>query len=388
MTSCRSVRSPGRWARVDGTARSSARPIAAVGRGREIRGDDVPEYASPRFHGPRRVLVAGGTVVDATGERRGDVLVVNDRIARGRRGDRGAAWHRRPRGVGLRRRAGAGRPPHPSARAGARGGRDGGDRGTGRRPRRLHRRGGHAQHRAAARLGRGRCATSRPGRGACAEVAVAGAITVGRAGERAGADGRDGRARGAPLHRRRRRGADGRRSCAGPSAVRAGLGVVLGRALRGRAPGRRGVDARGGLVAAGSASRASRPRPRRSWWPATSRSSGRPARRMHFLHLSTAGSVDLVRRARAEGVPVTAEVDPPPLHPDRRAARRLRPGVQGQPAAAHRGRRRRAAKGGLADGTIDAIATDHAPHAPERRTCPFDQAPPGMLGLETALAVA
>ena len=43
---------------------------------------------------------------------------------------------------------------------------------------------------------------------------------------------------------------------------------------------------------------------------------------------------------------------------------------------------------GLADGTIDAIATDHAPHAPEAKEQPFDQAPPGMLGLETALALA
>ena len=45
-------------------------------------------------------------------------------------------------------------------------------------------------------------------------------------------------------------------------------------------------------------------------------------------------------------------------------------------------------KAGLADGTIDAIATDHAPHAPEAKELPFDQAPPGMLGLETALALA
>ncbi len=47
-----------------------------------------------------------------------------------------------------------------------------------------------------------------------------------------------------------------------------------------------------------------------------------------------------------------------------------------------------AVKAGLADGTIDAIATDHAPHAPELKDLPFDQAPPGMLGLETALPLA
>ena len=47
-----------------------------------------------------------------------------------------------------------------------------------------------------------------------------------------------------------------------------------------------------------------------------------------------------------------------------------------------------AVKAGLADGTVDAIATDHAPHAPEDKERPFDHAPPGMLGLETALALA
>jgi dihydroorotase len=47
-----------------------------------------------------------------------------------------------------------------------------------------------------------------------------------------------------------------------------------------------------------------------------------------------------------------------------------------------------AVKAGLGDGTIDAIATDHAPHAPEAKDLPFDQAPPGMLGLQTALALA
>jgi dihydroorotase len=47
-----------------------------------------------------------------------------------------------------------------------------------------------------------------------------------------------------------------------------------------------------------------------------------------------------------------------------------------------------AVKRGLADGTIDAIATDHAPHPPEAKEMPLDQAPPGMIGLETALALA
>ncbi|MBJ31333.1 MAG: dihydroorotase [Acidimicrobiaceae bacterium] len=107
---------------------------------------------------------------------------------------------------------------------------------------------------------------------------------------------------------------------------------------------------------------------------------------MHFQHLSTASSVAMVRGAKAAGLPVTAEAtthhftltdaacasyDPvfkvhPPLRTETDVA---------------------AVKEGLADGTIDAVATDHAPHAPHAKERPFDQAPPGMLGLETAFAL-
>ncbi len=62
---------------------------------------------------------------------------------------------------------------------------------------------------------------------------------------------------------------------------------------------------------------------------------------VHFLHLSTAGSVDLVRRAKAEGLPVTAEAAPHHMLLTHAAGRRVRPGLQGQPAAAHRRGRRR-----------------------------------------------
>ncbi|MGE0880074.1 MAG: dihydroorotase [Acidimicrobiia bacterium] len=109
--------------------------------------------------------------------------------------------------------------------------------------------------------------------------------------------------------------------------------------------------------------------------------------KVHFQHLSTARSVEMVRHARAAGLPVSAEATPhhftlthaecasydpvfkvnPPLRTDDDVA---------------------AVKAGLADDAIDAIATDHAPHAPETKELPFDQAPPGMLGLETALALA
>ncbi|HVX21788.1 MAG TPA: dihydroorotase [Acidimicrobiales bacterium] len=108
---------------------------------------------------------------------------------------------------------------------------------------------------------------------------------------------------------------------------------------------------------------------------------------VHFLHLSTAGAVHLVRQARADGLPVTAEAAPHHiLLTDALVAGydpvfRVNPPLRTDDDVA-------AVKAGLVDGTIDAVATDHAPHAPEMKDRPFDQAPPGMLGLETALAIA
>ena len=101
--------------------------------------------------------------------------------------------------------------------------------------------------------------------------------------------------------------------------------------------------------------------------------------RMHFLHLSTAGSVAMVAAARAGGPADHRRGGPAPLHADRRVLRRLRRDLQGPPAAANRGRRRgdQAWPGRRA---IDAIATDHAPHAPEEKERPFDQAPAGDAG--------
>ncbi len=108
---------------------------------------------------------------------------------------------------------------------------------------------------------------------------------------------------------------------------------------------------------------------------------------MHFLHLSTAKSVELVRAAKADGLPVTAEATPHHFSlTDERletydAMYKVNPPLRtGDDIAAIRA--------GLADGTIDAIATDHAPHTPESKERPLDQAPPGMLGLETALGVS
>jgi dihydroorotase len=108
---------------------------------------------------------------------------------------------------------------------------------------------------------------------------------------------------------------------------------------------------------------------------------------VHILHLSTAGSVELVRRAKADGLPVTAEATPhhisltDELLAGYSAIYKVNPPLRTMADV-------EAVRAGLADGTIDAIATDHAPHAPETKERPLDQAPPGMLGLETALGVS
>lgn len=108
--------------------------------------------------------------------------------------------------------------------------------------------------------------------------------------------------------------------------------------------------------------------------------------RMHFLHLSTARSVDLVRGAKAEGLPVTAEVTPHHLSLTHELLSGFDPLFKVNPPLRQMSDIA-ALKAGVADGTIDAIATDHAPHARRDKELPLDQAPPGMLGLETALGV-
>lgn len=108
--------------------------------------------------------------------------------------------------------------------------------------------------------------------------------------------------------------------------------------------------------------------------------------KMHFLHLSTAGSVDLVRAAKAEGLPVTAEVTPHHLALQDELLRGFDPVFKVNPPL-RTAQDIEALKTGIADGTIDAVATDHAPHAGHTKEQPLDAAPPGMLGLETALGV-
>jgi dihydroorotase len=107
---------------------------------------------------------------------------------------------------------------------------------------------------------------------------------------------------------------------------------------------------------------------------------------VHFLHCSAAGTVDLVRAAKARGLPITAEVAPHHFALTDACCEGFDPMFKVHPPL------RTAAdvdaiRAGLVDGTIDAIATDHAPHTPEAKERPFEEAPPGMLGLETALAV-
>jgi dihydroorotase len=109
--------------------------------------------------------------------------------------------------------------------------------------------------------------------------------------------------------------------------------------------------------------------------------------RIHFLHLSTAASVDLVRQAKAEGLAVTAEAAPHHFTLTDGCAAGYDPVFKVNPPLRPQSDVD-AVKTGLADGTIDAIATDHAPHAPELKDLPFDQAPPGMLGLQTAVSLA
>jgi dihydroorotase len=109
--------------------------------------------------------------------------------------------------------------------------------------------------------------------------------------------------------------------------------------------------------------------------------------RVHFLHLSTAGSVDLVRRAKAEGLPVTAEAAPHHMLLTHAAVAGYDPVFKVNPPL-RTDEDVAAVVAGLCDGTIDAVATDHAPHAPEAKDVTFDQAPPGMLGLQTALPIA
>ena len=107
---------------------------------------------------------------------------------------------------------------------------------------------------------------------------------------------------------------------------------------------------------------------------------------VHIAHLSTAGAVRLVRDAKARGVRVTAEVTPHHLVLTEEAVRAFDPNTKMNPPLRTK-RDTDAVLEALLDGTIDCIATDHAPHAVSEKEGEFDQAPFGIVGLETAVAV-
>ena len=108
--------------------------------------------------------------------------------------------------------------------------------------------------------------------------------------------------------------------------------------------------------------------------------------RVHICHLSTRGSVDIVRWAKDRGIDVTAEVTPHHLILTEELARTYDPRYKVNPPL-RTADDVEAVRAGLADGTIDAVATDHAPHAREDKDCEWAAGAFGMLGLETAFSV-
>jgi dihydroorotase len=223
------------------------------------------------------------------------------------------------------------------------------------------------------------------GRGALCDVRVAGAITIGREGEKL-APLAEMAALGVQLFTDDGRGVQDARLMRRALEYASDLDVVLAQHCEDEAIAQGGVMHEGEwssrLGLPGQPAEAEELMVRRDL--ALARLAGA---RIHFQHLSTARAVELVRAARAAGIAVTAEAtthhftlthascagyDPVfKVHPPLRTAADI-VGI----------------RAGLADGTVDAIATDHAPHAPHLKELPFDQAPPGMLGLETALALA
>ena len=109
--------------------------------------------------------------------------------------------------------------------------------------------------------------------------------------------------------------------------------------------------------------------------------------RLHICHVSTAGSVEIIRWAKERGINVTAEVTPHHLLLTDELAESFDPIYKVNPPLRSQ-RDVEALREGLADGTIDIIATDHAPHPREAKECEWSAAAFGMLGLETAFSIA
>ncbi len=107
---------------------------------------------------------------------------------------------------------------------------------------------------------------------------------------------------------------------------------------------------------------------------------------MHVCHISTKEAVSLVRQAKAEGLNVTAEVTPHHISLTDDALEGYDPDFKMCPPLRSEADRKAMIEG-LQDGTIDAIATDHAPHTPDEKALALDEAPNGVVGLETAVGV-
>jgi dihydroorotase len=108
---------------------------------------------------------------------------------------------------------------------------------------------------------------------------------------------------------------------------------------------------------------------------------------VHIAHVSTAGAVEIIRKAKAAGVHVTAETCPQyfwfteDLLPEKGTLARVNPPLRTE-------RDRQAVLAAVADGTLDCIVTDHAPHSAAEKAKPLTEAPSGMIGLETSLAAS
>ncbi len=343
------------------------------------------DRGGPATGAPPTVVIRGGLLIDQAGERRADLLCVDGRVAAV--GDEVDA----PRGALVLEAGGCvvapglvdlhthlrepGREESESIETGTRAASLGGYTAVVAMPNTEPALDSAEAVRSVAEL-------SEP---ATAEVAVAGAITVGRAGERL-APMAEMAALGVHLFTDDGDGVQSSGLMRRALDYAAGLGVTLAQHCEDRSLAGGGAMHEGAwssrLGIPGAPAVAEEVMVARDI--ALVRDTGAP---LHFLHLSTAASVALVREAKSEGLPVTAEAAPhhftltdgctagydpvfkvnPPLRPQS--------DVDG-------------VKAGLADGTVDAIATDHAPHAPELKDLPFDQAPPGMLGLQTALPLA
>ena len=179
-------------------------------------------------------------------------------------------------------------------------------------------------------------------------------------------------------------------SCAGPWSTRRRVGRRrdrAGAALRDRPPRRRRPHARGRVV--GQARPARHPRRGRGADGRPRPRAGPAHRRPHPLPAPVDGRVGRAGAGGQGGRPATSPPRPPPTTSRSPTPSwssydpvfKVNPPLRTDDDVA-------AIKAGLADGTIDAIATDHAPHTQDAKELPFDQAPPGMLGLETALALA